>query len=81
MLLVSSSTNSGTPSALPIMCSMTSEGTALPFARCPINASTSGRSRRLRVIGVMCECIAQGGMNSGRYVSTFIIETVGDCSM
>ena len=50
------------------------------FATSPrwaISASTWGRSRWLRVIGVRCERVGQGGINSGRKVSTCSIGTVG----
>jgi predicted ATPase len=53
-------------SDLATIWSTTSPGNGRPPARWSIIVSTSGRSRRLRVIGVMCERCGQGGVNSGR---------------
>ena len=80
-IFVSSSTYSGTPSVLVTMCCTTSAGSVLPPARWAISASTCGRSRRLSTRGVRWERGGQGGLNSGRYVSTCNIGMVGACSI
>ena len=69
MLLVSSSTNKGTPSVRSVIWSITSAGSALPPAICPTSAVRSCRSRRLSAIMLTCGWPIQGGWNSGRNVT------------
>src|SRR5207244_2247588 len=70
MALVSSSTNSGTPSVLSRICSSRSSGSALP----PVSPATSAAPRlrlsRLSVSAVRCGWPGQGATNSGRKVTS-----------
>ena len=66
--LVSSSTNSGTPSVRAMIASIVSLGRRSPPRRATI-ASTPARPRRLRVRRVTCGWAASAGWWSGRLVS------------
>ncbi len=68
--LVSSSTNSGTPSVRAMMVSMTSTGSTVPLLSRSTIASTPVRPRRLRVSRVTCGWPASVGWFSGRLVSS-----------
>ena len=69
-ILVSSSTNSGTPSVLATTCSTISAGSALPCATRPISSAARRRGKRLSVTWVRCERPFQGGRKSGRQVNS-----------
>src|SRR6266849_4988332 len=79
-VLVNSSTNSGTPSVLATICSTTSDGRALPPVTRSTIASTWLRSKRLSVSWLRCERLPQGGVNSGRKVSSANSRVVGTWS-
>ena len=68
--LVSSSTNSGTPSALATICCRTASGSARPPATASARAALCRRGRRFSEISVACGRPFQGGGNSGRKVSS-----------
>ena len=65
-LLVSSSTNKGTPSALLMICSSTSRGSALSPITSEIIARLCSRPSRSRRSIVTCGSLSHCGMNSGR---------------
>src|SRR5215510_2404121 len=79
-VLVNSSTNKGTPSVLATICCITSRGRALPPVTRFTIVSTCGRSKRLSVSWLRCERLPQGGVNSGRKVSSTYRRAVGTCS-
>ncbi len=68
--LVSSSTNSGTPSVRSMICSSSAGGSGLPPVTCSTSVMRSRRPRRLSVMLVTCGWPAQGGWKSGRWVMT-----------
>ena len=65
-LLVSSSTNKGTPSALSMICSSASRGSALSPITSEIIARHCSRPIRSRRSIVTCGSLSHCGMNSGR---------------
>src|SRR2546427_6120079 len=69
-VLVSSSTNSGTPSVLRTTSWSTAEGNALSPAICIATRATWSGANRRRVSAVRWATIDHGGGNSGRAVST-----------
>src|SRR5262249_8590391 len=75
-LLVSSSTNNGTPSVRSTIWLMTSLGKLFPPAICSTRAVRSRRSRRLSVSIVTCGWPVHDGRNSGRKVT---ISNTGRC--
>ena len=68
--LVSSSTNSGTPSVRAAISPSTAGGRSLPLARRATIASVGPRPRRLSVSRVTCGCPPSAGWSSGRLVSS-----------
>ena len=67
---VSSSTNSGTPSARSTISSTIAGSIIAPPAVCRTSPAEFFGVRRLSVSEVTCVCSVQGGANSGRNVTT-----------
>src|SRR5216684_8661454 len=76
-ILVNSSTNRGTPSVLATICCTTSGGRALPPVTRSTIASTWLCPKRLSVSWLRCDRLPQGGVNSGRKVSSTYRLAVG----
>src|SRR5262249_35839154 len=64
-VLVSSSANKGTPSALLMICSCSSRGNSLPAATSEMMTPVSSRDNRSRRSMVTCDSSSQCGKNSG----------------
>ncbi len=77
MVLVSSSTNNGTPSVRARICSRISAGNALPPADRSTRVMPSRRPRRASASVVTCASAGQGGVNSGRAVTRSSNGSVG----